>query len=91
MLSHPPSSAWARARNFSPLLIARSALFRAADNKWQVFVVRDGLATLQSVKVGLMNDEQVEITEGILEGEPVILAPESSLTDDTRVKIVNGS
>ena len=73
------------------LLIPRSAVFRAADNTWQVFVVRDGVATLQSVKVDLMNDEQVEITEGLSEGEPVILAPESSLTDGTRVKIVNGS
>jgi len=67
------------------LLVARSSLFRAADNTWQVFVVRDGRAQLQDVEVGLMNDRQVEITKGLSEGEPVILAPESSLTDDARV------
>ncbi len=69
------------------VLVPRSALFRAADNRWQVFAVRGGLARLQTVDVGLMNDEQDEITKGIAEGEPVILAPESSLTDGTRVSL----
>lgn len=72
------------------LLIPRSALFRAADNAWQVFAVRGGTARLQTVEVGLINDEQAEILSGLSEGEPVILAPESSLTDGTRVEIVNG-
>ncbi len=72
------------------LLVPRSALFRAADNTWRLFVVRGGRAELQSVEVGLMNDEQVEITKGIADGEPVVLAPESSLTDDAKVYIGNG-
>lgn len=72
------------------LLVPRSALFRAADNRWQVFAIRDGVAQLQTVEVGLMNDEQVEITKGLAKGESVILAPESSLTDGVRVKIVGG-
>jgi HlyD family secretion protein len=67
------------------LLVPRSALFRAADNAWQVFVVRGGRARLQNVEVGLINDEQVEITKGIADGEPVILAPESNLTDGAKV------
>jgi HlyD family secretion protein len=69
------------------LLIPRSALFRAADNSWQVFVVRDDRARLQTVEVGLMNDEQVEIAKGLAENEPVILAPESSLSDGARVEV----
>ena len=71
-------------------MIPRSALFRAADNTWQVFAVRGGVARLQRVEVGLTNDEQAEITKGLTEGEPVILAPESSLIDGTRVEIVGG-
>ncbi len=67
------------------ILIPRSALFRAADGAWQLFAVRGGKAQLQTVKVGLMNDEQAEITEGIADGEQVVLAPESSLADGTRV------
>jgi hypothetical protein len=40
---------------------------------------------LQTVEVGLMNDTQVEILKGIAEGEPVVLAPESSLADGAKV------
>ena len=63
------------------LLIPRSALFRAADGAWQVFAVRDGAARLQTLELGLMNDEQAEIRSGLAEGEPIVLAPESSLSD----------
>ena len=69
------------------LLVPRSALFRGADNEWRLFVVRAGRAVLQKVEVGLMNDVQVEITEGVKEGEPVVLAPESSLADRAKVFI----
>ncbi|MBN1396258.1 MAG: HlyD family efflux transporter periplasmic adaptor subunit [Pirellulales bacterium] len=69
------------------LLVPRSALFRTADNSWRLFVIRGGRAVLQKVEVGLMNDEQVEIAEGLAEGEgeQVVLAPESSLKDGDKV------
>lgn len=69
------------------LLVPRSALFRGADNRWRLFVVRGGRAVLQKVDVGLMNDVQVEITKGVKKGESVILAPESSLADGAKVFI----
>jgi HlyD family secretion protein len=68
------------------LVVPRSALFRGGDGGWQLFVVRGGKAELQPVKVGLMNDEQAEITDGIQPGEEVVLAPETSLRDGVRVK-----
>jgi HlyD family secretion protein len=68
------------------LIIPRSALFRNDDGLWQVFVVRDGKARLQEVDVGLMNDEQVELTGGLNDDEQVILAPDNTLQDGIRVK-----
>ncbi len=70
------------------LLVPRSALFRAADNSWQLFVIRNGAARLQTVEIGLIGDEQVEILKGVSAGEAVVLAPESSLTDGARVDVV---
>ncbi|HQU46127.1 MAG: hypothetical protein B7Z73_12100 [Planctomycetia bacterium 21-64-5] len=70
------------------LVVPRSALFRGPASDWQVFAVREGKARLVSVRVGLMNDDQAEIREGLRESEPVILAPETSLTDGTRVTMV---
>jgi HlyD family secretion protein len=66
-------------------VVPRSALFRGAEGKWQVFAVRDGRARLVPVETGLMNDESVEIVRGLGEGETVVLAPETSLADGTRV------
>jgi HlyD family secretion protein len=66
-------------------VVPRSALFRGAEGKWQVFAVRDGRARLQAVETGLMNDETVEIVKGLAEGDVVVLAPETSLADGTRV------
>ncbi len=68
------------------VVVPRSALFRGGDGKWQMFVIRDGRAHLQPVDTGLMNDETAEITSGVKEGEEVVLAPETSLHDGTRVK-----
>lgn len=70
------------------LVVPRSALFRGADNGWQVFAVRHNRAELQPVTVGLMNDEKAEITEGLRENDFVVLAPESSLAPGDRVRRV---
>jgi HlyD family secretion protein len=67
------------------LVIPRSALFRDAEGQWQVFAVRDGYARLQPIEVGLMNDEQVEVRGGVETGELLVLAPETNLTDGTKV------
>lgn len=68
--------------------VPRSALFRGADGGWQVFAIRSQRARLQPVDVGLMNDEQAEITGGLEPDELVILAPESSLADGDKVQPV---
>jgi HlyD family secretion protein len=70
------------------LVIPRSALFRSADGKWQVFAIRDGRARLQPIEVGLMNDEQVEVQSGVSRDELLVLAPETNLADGAKVKPV---
>jgi HlyD family secretion protein len=70
------------------LTIPRSALFRGAKNDWRVFAVRGGRAHLQPVKVGLSNDDEAEILAGLSESEPVILAPETNLTEGAAVQVI---
>jgi HlyD family secretion protein len=74
------------ARKDKALVIPRSALFRGTGSRWQVFTVRDGRATIQDVKVGLLNDRLAEVTDGLSPGDVVILAPESNLADGRRVE-----
>ena len=66
-------------------VIPRSALFRGAEGKWQVFIVHDGRARLQGVETGLLNDDSVEVVKGLAAGNVVVLAPETSLSDGARV------
>jgi len=70
------------------LVIPRSALFRGGSNAWQVYSIRGGRAHLQTVKIGLANDERVEVLEGLAEGDQVILAPETSLGEGQAVRPV---
>jgi hypothetical protein len=53
-----------------------------------VFAVRGGRAHLQPVKVGLSNDDEAEILAGLTESEPVILAPETNLTEGAAVEVI---
>ncbi len=67
------------------LLIPRSALFRGGNGDWQVYAIVGGRAKIKEVKIGLINDEQVQIVKGLSQGEQVILAPESNLEEGTKV------
>lgn len=69
------------------LVVPRSALFRGTGGQWQVYAIRRGRARIQEVQLGLMNDESVQITSGLKDGEQVVLAPESDLTDGARVTV----
>jgi HlyD family secretion protein len=71
------------------LVIPRSALFRGSKNDWRVFVIRSGRAHLQAVKVGLSNDEHAEILSGLKEGDQVILAPETNLSEGQSVSPID--
>jgi len=76
------------AQKTDAVVIPRSALFRGPTGDWRLFVIRDGRADLQVVKVGLMNDEQTEILDGLSDGEDVILAPETNLAEGQRVQVI---
>lgn len=68
------------------LVVPRTAVFRSPTGGWQAYVVRNRKTQLQSVNIGLMNDDRVEITSGIEPGELVVVAPEASLSADMTVQ-----
>ncbi len=68
-------------------LVPRTSLFHGIEGNWQIYRVADGRAKLTDVDVGLMNDRQAEILSGIKVGETVIVAPESSISDGSRVVV----
>ncbi|NOZ20518.1 MAG: HlyD family efflux transporter periplasmic adaptor subunit [Planctomycetes bacterium] len=68
------------------IIVPRTALFRGSQGQWQIFAVRDGRIELIDVEVGLCNDQEVEITSGLSEGDLVVVSPDASLTSGTAVK-----
>ena len=59
------------------------------DGQSAVYVVKDNIAELRPVEVGLSNDGQVEILSGVEEGELVVIAGQGNLTDGAKVEMAN--
>jgi len=74
-------------RRDAVLRVPGSALFRAEDGGWAVFRVERGRAVQVPVVPGLQGDGHAEITEGLAEGELVVVHPDRALADGRRVRL----
>jgi HlyD family secretion protein len=61
-----------------------SALFRSGQ-RWNAFVVENGLAKLREIETGHRADFEVEVLSGLREGEIVIAHPSNLVADGARV------
>ena len=66
------------------LKIPSSALFRNGE-QWNVFAVESGKAKRREVKISHQNSAESEVSEGLSEGEIVILHPPNQLEDGASV------
>jgi HlyD family secretion protein len=67
------------------LKVPAGALFRQGD-QWAAFVLLDGRAQLRPVKIGRASAAEVQVLDGLKEGEQVILYPGSRVRPGQRVK-----
>ncbi|PQO31155.1 hypothetical protein C5Y96_12435 [Blastopirellula marina] len=67
------------------LVIPRSSIFRDVSGTWQAYVAAGGKLERRNLKLGLMNDLDVEVTQGIKSGDRVLVSPAASLSDGARV------
>ena len=67
------------------LLVPRYSVLQAPDNSYFIFRIDGRRIRKQPVKVGLRSDLDVEIVDGLKEGDLVVAAPDSSMTDGQRV------
>jgi HlyD family secretion protein len=65
--------------------VPATALFRI-DDRWAVFVVRDGRARRTPVTIGPTDGTWTVATEGVSDGDTVITQPSDAITDGTRVE-----
>jgi len=67
------------------LLVEEKAIF-VYQGKDYVFVNEGGIAKLRAIKKGIESNEQVEVLEGLKEGEEVVLSPDEALEEGTKIK-----
>lgn len=78
------------AEEASVLQVPAGALFQR-EGRWQTFVVEGGRSRLRTVAVGRSNGIQTEITDGLAEGEAVIVYPGDRVEDGSRVRTIEVS
>ena len=66
------------------LKVPSGALFRR-NGQWACFTQTNGRAKIREVKVGRSNGLETEVSDGLQEGEPVIVHPSDRVTDGVRV------
>lgn len=68
------------------VLISKDAIV-LKDNKQVAFIAKDGQASMRPIKIGMTDDKNVEILEGIAAGDSLIMAGQNSLNDGDRLSI----
>lgn len=58
------------------------------EGKPCIFVLKDGKTVIRQVKKGLEGDDQIEITDGLNQGEQILIKPDNSIKEGTKIKPV---
>jgi RND family efflux transporter MFP subunit len=70
------------------LVVPASSILTAQDGSTTVMLAgSDGMAHQQSVKVGIRNGDDVQLVEGVKEGDRVVSTGAYGLPDKTKIKI----
>ena len=77
-------------RKPNALQIPRTALLDG-DGPPKVFVIKDGKAVERAVKLGLSNGAWIEVTEGLKDGEQVVVVGQGAVKPGAAVRVVNSS
>jgi HlyD family secretion protein len=70
------------------LLIPNSALFRNR-RQWNVMKIVDNKAVMQPVTIGLQNETHAQISQGLQQGDQVIVYPSEEVQAGTKVRPLN--
>jgi RND family efflux transporter MFP subunit len=69
------------------LTVPRAAIVSSIKNP-QVFVVKDGVAVLRNIVTGIQDDVDVAVTQGLNEGEMLVVSGQNNLHDKVKVTVL---
>jgi len=67
------------------LVVPRYSVLQSPDGSYYVLSVRGGTIVRQAVSTGLRNDREMEITDGLNEGDQVVASPDSAMKEGTKI------
>ncbi len=71
-------------RGTNVLAVPASAIFRA-KGAWAAYAIEGGRARLRSIELGHRGRLDVEVTRGLVDGQPVVLHPGDRISDGVKV------
>ena len=77
-------------KNEDKLIISKKAIVGSMKSP-EVYVVKDGIARLTPIIIGLTNDKQIEVLDGLEEGNEVITDGQINLKDGDKVEAISCS
>jgi len=75
-------------KNRETIVIPREALVGSVKEP-QIFVVENGIAKLRNLTVGSQSGIYVQVLQGLMEGETIVVNGQNNLVDNLKVEIVN--
>jgi multidrug efflux pump subunit AcrA (membrane-fusion protein) len=75
----------------SPALIVPASAIIFNQNGMQVAVVEEGIAHLHKLAITTDNGNEVEVSDGVKDGDRVIVQPPANLADGDKVQIIPDS
>ncbi len=69
------------------LTVPRDAIVSSIKNP-QVFVVEDDVAILRDIVIGIQRDTDVAVSQGLSEGEKVVISGQNNLRDQVKVAVL---
>jgi len=75
-------------KNRETIVIPRDALVGSVKEP-QVFVVENGIAKLRNLTVGSESGIFVQVIQGLMEGETIVVNGQNNLVDNLKVEILN--
>jgi hypothetical protein len=69
------------------MVVPREALVGSVKEP-QVFVVENGIAKLRNLTVGSQSGVYVQVLQGLMEGETIVVNGQNNLVDNLKVEIL---
>ena len=72
------------------LLLPRTALFRSKAGDWQAMAIEEGYTKARTLRIGITNDDDAQILEGLSADDQVIAYPSREIVGGMRVETSGG-